>query len=206
MWCDMRKSDLFRCAALALFVLCLLAGGGKNVSGSQKRALSSTDQTFLEDLSRRSFRYFIEQSDPKNGLTLDRARVDGSTIDENHRDVASIAATGFGLTALCIAAERGWTGRDEARERVRASLEFFAERAHHEHGWFYHWMNWRTGERMWRSEISSIDTTLLLGGVLTARQYFRGDREIVRLATKIFERVDFQWMLDGHPYLLSHGS
>jgi hypothetical protein len=202
--CDMRRNDLFRLAVTAWLAFCLLAGGAP-ASGSQKRALSSTDQSFLEDLSRRSFSYFIEQSDPKTGLTLDRARVDGSIHDEGHRNVASIAATGFGLTALCIAAERGWMGRDEVREKVRASLEFFADRAHHEHGWFYHWMHWRTGERMWRSEISSIDTTLLLGGVLTARQYFRGDREIVRLATKIYERIDFQWMLNGHPRLLSHG-
>jgi len=200
----MQKSGLFRLAVTAWLSFCLLAGGA-TASGVQKRALSSTDQAFLDDLSRRLFRYFVEQSDPKTGLTLDRARVDGSIHDENHRNIASIAATGFGLTALCIAAERGWMGRDEARERVRASLEFFAERAHHEHGWFYHWMHWRTGERMWRSEISSIDTTLLLGGVLTARRYFRADREIVRLATKIYERVDFQWMLNGHPHLLSHG-
>jgi hypothetical protein len=58
---------------------------------------------------------------------------------------------------------------------------------------------------MWRREISSIDTALLLGGVLTARQYFRGDREIERLATKIYERIDFQWMLNGNPHILSHG-
>src|SRR5262249_62185634 len=101
--------------------------------------------------------------------------------------------------------ERGWMGRDEARERVRASLEFFAERAHHEHGWFYHWMHWRTGERMWRSEISSIDTTLLLGGVLTARRYFRAGREVVRLATESYEGVAFQWMVNRRPHLLSHG-
>src|SRR5262245_59936984 len=151
----MQKSGPFRLAATAWLAFCLLACGAA-VSGSQKRALSSTDQSFLEDLSRRSFRYFVEQSDPKTGLTLDRARVDGSVPDESHRNVASTAATGFGLTALSIAAERGWMGRDEARERVRASLEFFAERAHHERGWFYHWMHWRTGERMWRSEISSI--------------------------------------------------
>ncbi|HKQ77239.1 MAG TPA: glucoamylase family protein [Blastocatellia bacterium] len=200
----MQKSGLFRLAITASLAFCLMASGTA-ASGLQKRVLSSDDQAFLEDLSRRSFRYFVEQSDPMTGLTLDRARVDGSIHDEGHRNVASIAATGFGLTALCIAAERGWMRRDEVRDRVRASLEFFAERAHQEHGWFYHWMHWRTGERMWGSEISSIDTTLLLGGVLTARQYFRGDREIVRLATKIFERIDFQWMLNGHPHLLSHG-
>src|SRR6266850_845843 len=71
-------------------------------------ALSSADETFLEDLEHRSFQYFWEQADPNTGLVPDRARMDGAPLDENHRNVASIAATGFGLTALCIAAERDW--------------------------------------------------------------------------------------------------
>ncbi len=109
------------------------------------------------------------------------------------------------MTALSIAAERGWQPESEIRERVRATLRFFAERAAHEHGWFYHWMDSVTGERRWQSEVSSIDTALLLGGVLTARQRFRNDREIRRFATEIYERVDFQWMQNGHPALLCHG-
>ncbi len=168
--------------------------------------LTAEDEAFLEDLSRRSFQFFWEQANPETGLVLDRSRTDGTPSSENHRYVASIASTGFGLSALCIAAERGWVAKNEARERVRTTLRFFADRVFNEHGWFYHWMDARTGERVWRSEISSIDTALLLGGVLVARQYFRGDAEIVRLATKIYERVDFRWMLDGHPTLLSHGS
>ncbi|MEP7336574.1 MAG: glucoamylase family protein [Acidobacteriota bacterium] len=194
-----------RIICLLLF-FALLAGNPASIAAQTKaRALSSSDQSFLEDLSRHSFRYFQEQSDPQTGLVLDRARTDGSTHDESHRNTASIAATGFGLTAWCIAAKRGWVTKKEARDRVRNTLRFFADRAHQEHGWFWHWMNWRTGERVWRSEISSIDTTLLLGGVLTARQYFRNDKEIVRLATKIYERVDFVWMLNGDAHLLSHG-
>jgi hypothetical protein len=66
-------------------------------------------------------------------------------------------------------------------------------------------MNSPDGERRWQSEYSSIDTALLLGGVLTARQYFREDAEIKRLATLVYERVDFKWMLAGHPMLMSHG-
>ncbi|HEX8708152.1 MAG TPA: glucoamylase family protein [Pyrinomonadaceae bacterium] len=163
------------------------------------------DEDFVEDLSRRSFRYFREQSDAHTGLVLDRARADASPHDEAHRNVASIAATGFGLTAWCIAAERGWVSAGEARERVRSTLRFLAERAPQEHGWFYHWMDVRTGERRWKSEVSSIDTALLLAGVLTARGRFPEDAEIVRLATLIYERVDFRWMLNRHPMLLSHG-
>ncbi|MGI9067868.1 MAG: glucoamylase family protein [Pyrinomonadaceae bacterium] len=167
--------------------------------------LSSEDELFLEDIERRSFLYFWEQADSQTGLVADRARMDGSALDESHHNVASIAATGFGLTALCIAAERRWINQNEARERTRSTLRFFANRASHERGWFYHWMDSKTGERRWKSEVSSIDTALLLAGILTARQYYREDLEIVRMATRIYERVDFRWMLNGHPLLLSHG-
>ncbi|MGI9166582.1 MAG: glucoamylase family protein [Pyrinomonadaceae bacterium] len=167
--------------------------------------VSLADQAFLEDLSRRSFQYFWDQADSETGLVPDRARMDGAPLNESHRNVASIAATGFGLTALCIGAERRWVDADQARERVRTTLRFFAHKAPQERGWFYHWMDSRTGERRWQSEISSIDTALLVAGILTARQYFRNDAEIVRLATTIYRRLDFRWMLNGHPVLLSHG-
>jgi hypothetical protein len=169
------------------------------------RSLSPRDEVFLQDLERRKFNYFWELADPRTGLVPDRARVDGSPLDENHRDVASIAATGFGLTALCLGAERQWISEEEAKERVRTTLRFFADRADQFHGWFYHWLDAKTGARRWNSEVSSIDTALLLAGVLTARQKFNSDPEIVRLATRIYERTDFQWMLNNHPTLLSHG-
>ena len=180
---------------------------GLMLAGAQTQSyrLSPAEESFLEDMQRRLFRYFQEQTDPNTGLALDRAQTDGSIHDEAHRNTASIAATGFGLTGWCIAAERGWVSRKRARRLVFNSLTFFADRAYQDHGWFWHWMDWRTGERVWKSEVSSIDTALLLGGVLTCRQYFHHDKEIVRLATKIYERVDFAWMLNGHPHLLSHG-
>lgn len=140
-------------------------------------------------------------------MTLDRARTDGTAPQkgEDHFQVASIASTGFALSGLCIAAERSWISRTEAKERARKTLDFFANRAVHKNGWFYHWMDAASGERRWQSEISSIDTALLLGGVLTARQCFKDDSAIVQQATKIYERVDFQWMLNGDAVLLSHG-
>jgi hypothetical protein len=207
-----RMKPVTRSLAATLFVvlflrLCAFAGTAiqQPTLASQKAALSADAHAFLEDLQRRSFQYFWEQGDPETGLVADRARADASAIDEDHRNVGSIAATGFGLTGLCIAAERGWIDRAKARERTRNTLRFFAERAYQQHGWFYHWLDTKTGERRWNSEVSSIDTALLLGGVLTARQYFREDPEITRLATKIYERVDFRWMLNGDPMLLSHG-
>jgi hypothetical protein len=200
------KRNTFSGSTLVVRVLILLivtVASSQAVGASPK--LTSEDQQFLEDLERRSFQYFWEEGDPNTGLVADRARMDGSPLDENHRNVASIAATGFGLTALSIAADRNWISRNQAQERTRNTLRFFANKAFQQHGWFYHWLDAKTGERRWQSEVSSIDTALLLGGVLTARQYFRDDPEIRKLATKIYERVDFQWMLNGQQLLLSHG-
>src|SRR5262245_17251146 len=165
--------------------------------------ISPPDQEFLEDLSRRSFQFFWDHADPATGLVLDRARMDGAPERKN-AGTASIAVTGFGLTALCIGAERSWVPPMQASARVLTTLRFLAERAPSEHGWFYHWMEAKTGARRPGSELSSIDTALLLAGVLTARQQFRDDPEIVRLATRIYERIDFPWMLDGQS-TLSHG-
>jgi hypothetical protein len=89
-------------------------------------------------------------------------------------------------------------------ERTRAALRFFAREARHEHGWFFHFLDAATGERAGNCEVSSIDTALLLAGILTVRQRFK-DPEISRLAGAIYDRIDFPWMLNGHRTLLSHG-
>ena len=168
--------------------------------------LSREDLDLLDDISRRAFRYFWEWTDPNTGLTLDRARTDGQPEDNpNHVNVASIAATGFALSAFCIAAEHRLISRDTARERVLPTLRFFAYSAPREHGWFYHYMDSVSGQRRWTCEISSIDTALLLAGILTVRQYFIGDPEIVELSTLIYNRVDFPWMMDGSKMYFSHG-
>lgn len=177
------------------------------VPTAQKFTLSKADDEFLNDLEKRSFLYFWEQSDPQTGMTLDRAMTDGKRYGEPaaHYNVGSIAASGFALTSYCVAADRKWITTAEAKTRTRNTLDFFANRAFQKNGWFYHWIDIKTGERRWQSEVSSIDTALLLGGVLTARQCFADDKEIVQLATKIYNRIDFPWMLNGDKYLLSHG-
>lgn len=191
----------------ATLLLLIVASTTSTAQSRTTRSLSKQDDAFLEDLSRRSFRFFWEQADPKTGLVSDRARANGEPFGEDHRsrNIGSSAATGFGLTALCIAADRGWVDRKAARERALTTLRFYAERSPHERGWFYHFVDKETGERRWRSEISTIDTALLLGGVLTVRQCFRQDANIVRLATLIYERVDFPWMLAGNSLLISMG-
>lgn len=170
------------------------------------------DDKFLDDLEHRSFQYFWEYTDPNTGMTAGRCHASGEPYDPNRRDIGSIAVTGFSLAGLCAAAERKWVKHDEALTRARNTMRFFADHAPQEHGWFFHWMNIKTGERTGvlqnspkKSELSSIDTALLMGGILTAKQYFKKDPEIQKLATKLYERMDFQWMLNGDPLLLSHG-
>ena len=173
----------------------------------KKYKLTADDDVFLEDLEHRAFQYFWEHSDANTGLTLDRARTNGDAPppSADHYHVASIASTGFALSSYCIAADRHWVTPQAAKERTRQTLDFFANRAFQKNGWFYHWLDQITGERRWNSEVSSIDTALLLGGVLTVRQCFADDQEIVDLATKIYDRVDFPWMLNGDDFLLAHG-
>ncbi len=195
---------------LALLLLLIGARAAAQASASRPgwgppRREATLDSELVHDLRHRAFLYFLEQADPVTGLVRDRARTTGAAESAPGRDAASIAATGFGLTALCIGAEHGWISPGEARRRTLTALRFFAARAPAVHGWFYHFMVAQTGERKWKSELSSIDTALLLAGILTARQYFRESREIVALADEIYRRVDFQWMRNGDPYLLAMG-
>jgi hypothetical protein len=162
------------------------------------------DEVFLDDLQRRSFRFFIEQAHPLTGMIADRARADGTApLTPNAPEtlpVASVASVGFGLTALCIGEQRGWISREAAYAQTERTLRFLWERAAHERGFFYHFIDMATGRRVWQCEASSIDTALLLGGVLTAREHFP-KTPAAELATRIYDRVEWPWMLDGHKTL-----
>lgn len=152
-----------------------------------------TDEQLLDEIQRSSFAFFWNETNPQTGLIKDRAFLNGN----DHRKVCSIASTGFGLTSLCIADAHGFAPTAEITERVRTTLRFL-DNMEHVHGFYYHFVDMNTGERLRQSELSSIDTSLLLCGVLTARQYF-ADAEIQDLGTKIYQRVDWPWMLDGGP-------
>jgi hypothetical protein len=172
---------------------------GVCISSIQAARLPRVDHEFLDELERASFLFFWESAHPNTGLVKDRSRADG----QDGREIASIAATGFGLTALCIAHERNYAPRHEIEARVLMTLRYLWSGLPHERGFYYHFVNYRTGERVWKCELSSIDTTLLLCGVLTARQHFR-NAEIRRLAEQIYHRVDWRWMMNGSN-TLSHG-
>jgi hypothetical protein len=160
------------------------------------RLLSDADLDFLEDMEHAACLYFAEQADPSTGQVLDRAHSKNSTGEMDRYFVASVAATGFGLTALCIADRRNYFPTDRLRKQVITTLDFHLNKLPHEHGFFYHFSDVKTGKPLINSEVSSIDTAIFLCGVLTARAYF-GDKQIMDLATQLYNRVDWPWMLNG---------
>jgi hypothetical protein len=155
---------------------------------------------FLDTLSRRTFDFFWQTTNPRNGLTPDRWPT---------KSFSSVAAVGFALTAYPIGVEHGWVSRNDARERVLTTLRFFwsapqgpqSTGVTGNHGFFYHFLDMETGQRFQNVELSTIDTALLLAGVLTCRQYFdgsdAGDQEVRALADSIYARVDWRWASDG---------
>ena len=160
--------------------------------------LTVADETFLDDFCRRGCLFFVEQAGARSGQVLDRAVNQSTTGTLDPRPMASIAATGFGLTALCcIAVERGWQTREAVRAQVERTLDFHLNHMPHEHGFLYHFNDVEKGNPFGGSEVSPIDTSLFLCGVLTARAYFDEDAKIAALATKLYDRVDWPWMLNG---------
>jgi hypothetical protein len=151
-------------------------------------------EAFSEDLTQRTFRYFWETTDTKRCLAPDRWP---------SNPFSSIAATGFALTAYGIGAERNYVAREEAARRTRDCLQFYWNAPQGEgrtgvtgyKGFFYHFLKNDDGTRYQTTELSTVDTTLFLGGVLFAQSYFDRDdpveREIRDLAEKIYRRVDW---------------
>ncbi len=189
----MNRRELIKLLGASSFA----AAGPLLFSAKPAFALSPSDQSFLDDLEQRACLFFAEQASPHTGQVLDRSRWDNSTGALDPRRMASIAATGFGLTALCIADKRKYQPAPQILEQVRRTLRFHCDTLPNTHGFFCHFNDIETGLPWRNSEISSIDTSLLLCGVLTARAHFRHDAEIVKLATTIYERVDWPWMLNG---------
>src|SRR5262250_2907440 len=160
---------------------------------------SKTDEELLNQIEQATFKYFWTQAHPETGMVLDRC----DAFNPVTNDLGSIAATGFGLTALCIGAKRGYVSHAAAEARALNTLRFLWKKLPHHRGFFYHFANINTGERLWDSEVSSIDTSILLCGILTCRQYFPHS-EISELALEIFNRVDWNWLSEDTP-ILPHG-
>jgi hypothetical protein len=160
------------------------------------------DDQFLDYLQQTGFDYFWYEANPLNGLIPDRSSADSA---------CSIAAVGFGLTAIGIGIDHGWVSRAEGSARVLRTLRTFLEKpqgisaskAIGYRGWFYHFLDMKTGLRFrtFDTELSSIDTALLLAGVLYAKEYFNAtnsDEPTIRaMADSLYNRVDWRWMARG---------
>ncbi|MEG3163113.1 glucoamylase family protein [Sphingomonas sp. PB2P19] len=184
-----------------------LGAGALGLGGcaTLQRPLATAGKTDLvADLQERTFRYFWDTTDPKTGLAPDRWPTPS---------FASIAAVGFALTAYPIGVVHGWITREQARERTLVTLEFFAAAPQGDaptgtsgyKGFFYHFLGTTKGQRFARCELSTIDTALLLGGILFAQGWFDGDhpdeRRIRQLADQLYLAVQWDWITPREPYL-----
>jgi len=196
-------------ATAALIVMMLdepRIGKGQVLEGQKSVALTPSPaidpppsppvDPILVDLQERTFRFFWDTGNSENGLIPDRHPTPS---------YSSIAAVGFGLTTYPIGVERGYISREQARERVLKTLRFFADARQGpdargvtgHRGFFYHFLDMKTGERFGQSELSTVDTAILLAGALFCQSYFDGPEpeevEIRSLVETIYRRVDWQW-------------
>jgi hypothetical protein len=172
----------------------------------------SLSDSALHSLQKDTFSYFLHETNPDNGLVPDNTRPDSP---------ASIAAVGLALATYGVGVERRYVSRSKAIERVLTTLRFFWNSPHGPQpgsignkGFYYHFLDRQTGQRVWKSELSTIDTTLLLAGALAAAAYFdrktKDEGEIRSLADALYRRADWQWALNGgqtvaHAWTPEHG-
>jgi hypothetical protein len=181
--------------ALAPFASLITSAHAQDAKpGAPGSPYQGTDEQLLEEIQRGSFQFFWNETNPATGQVKDRAFLNGNDT----RTMSSIAATGFALTALCIGDSRAYGKTPEIVDRARKTLRFLYSQMPNVHGFFYHFVDMNSGKRWANCELSSIDTSLLLCGILTTRQHFQ-DAEIQDLATKIYERVEWPWMLNDGP-------
>lgn len=195
------------CIAILIGIAAGCGGSGGPPSEAAAPAAVPSFELQLGDLEERTFRFFWDLANPVNGLVPDRHPTPS---------FSSIAAVGFGLTAYPIGVERGYITREQARERVLVTLRFFrdapqgsqARGVTGHQGFFYHFLDMQSGLRFEEVELSTIDTTLLLGGVLFCQSYFDEDdpaeAEIRALAEEIYRRVNWRWA-QARPPVISMG-
>ena len=163
------------------------------------KGAGESDAALLERFQRAAFDYFLAAYNPTNGLVADTSRAGAPS---------SIAVVGFALSAYAVASERAWLSRAEAARRVLQTLRFFwhspqgeAPDASGYRGFYYHFLDMQSGRRAWQSELSVVDTGLLIAGVLTAGAYFDAqspaEEEIRTLADALYRRVDWRWAQGG---------
>ncbi len=182
-------------------ILLVLVVGLLGAAGSA-RADVLTTEALLDTLQHTAFDYFWNEANPANGLIKDRS-TSGSPC--------SIAAVGFGLSAICTGIDHGWVSREAGRARILTTLNTFWTGPQGNatsgvigyKGFFYHFLDMNTARRTWDCELSSIDTALLLAGILDAREYFTTpdplDEQVRALADSIYYRADWEWFRNSGP-------
>jgi hypothetical protein len=156
--------------------------------------IALSDRDLVERLQRGAFSYFLEYVNPDNGLVADTSRP-GSPC--------SIAVVGFALSCYPVAVRNGWVSRTTATDLTLRALRFFSESSQSSEpdatgykGFYYHFLDMKSGRRVWQCEISLVDTALLIAGILTVASYFDGggdETEIRTLADALYRRVDWCW-------------
>ncbi len=210
-----RRHFLAQAGGLALVGL-LPGCGTTGISGSSGTAEADapglalpplSDTALLDDLERRSFNYFWDTTDPATGLVPDRWPTPS---------FASVAAVGFALSAYPIAVARGWVTREQAAQRTLTTLRFFASAPQGPapkgmtgyKGFFYHFLDMKTGTRFGRTELSTVDTALFLVGALHAQAFFDGnapaEAQIRQLADELYGNVQWPWS-QVRPPSIGHG-
>ncbi|OED34922.1 hypothetical protein AB834_05655 [PVC group bacterium (ex Bugula neritina AB1)] len=159
----------------------------KNPDKLKKPVLRDTRIELLRRVGYDTFKYFLNERNPENGLVKDSNAVDSP---------GSTAALGFALVAYCIGVEKDWITRDKAFDMILTSLHTVEKKLYHKHGFLYSFVDLKTGERAWSSEISSMNTAIFMAGALTAGEYFK-DTEISEVADRLFRRVNWDWMTNS---------
>ena len=143
-------------------------------------------------IQRAAWRFLWEKADPRNGLVPDHIDADGIIVSP-----ASIAVTGMALTALPVAVENGWVTRNEAAQRALVTLRFFANKATQHGGFFFHFLDLECGERVWKCEVSSVDSSFVFLGALFCAAFFSrksgAENEIRELSEQILARANWNW-------------
>ncbi|HVC93017.1 MAG TPA: glucoamylase family protein [Pirellulales bacterium] len=171
---------------------------GESINSATFKQTALPPET-LDTLQRETFEYFVHEANPANGLIRDKTQAGAP---------ASIAAVGLALAAYLVGVERAFITRPEAVERTLATLRFFKNSpqgteptATGYKGFYYHFLDMTSGRRVWECELSTVDTTFLLAGMLLAAAYFNHDsaneHEIRALADELYRRADWQWAQDG---------
>jgi len=196
--------------ALIVFLAADSAAFARTTLTASYAALSKEQRASLDELEQRTFEYFRDTANVANGQMPDHFPIVGP-----NDNFSSVAAIGFGLTAYAIGVERGWMKRDEAVTRTLAALKFFHDAPQGDQpdasgyrGFFYHFLDMNTGRRFKSApniELSSVDTSWLMYGMLFAQSYYdknnKEEKEIRQLADDIFRRVDWKWFTDGNPLI-----